>query len=67
MDFLMDSDQIATNNRTLGVQNDTRAHSSSNSNANISIAIGKGTIIVKSGVIRGQAACISKNSDDTYG
>ena len=58
---------MATNNRTLGVQNDAYTYSSSNSNISILIAIGRGGIVVKSGVIRGQAAYISKNSDDAYG
>ena len=58
---------MATNNGTLGVQNDTHAHSSSNSNISISIAISKGNIIIKSGVISKQAAYISKNSDDARG
>ena len=58
---------MATNNRTLGVQNDTHTYSSSNSNINILIAINKSNIIVKSGVINKQAAYINKNSDDAYG
>ena len=58
---------MATNNGTLGVQNDAYTHSSSNSNISISIAISRGSIIVKSGVINRQAAYISKNSDDTRG
>ena len=58
---------MATNNGTLGVQNDTYMHSSSNSNISILITIGRGNIIVKSGVIRGRAAYISKNSDNAYG
>ena len=58
---------MATNNGTLGVQNDTHAHSSSNSNTSILIAISKGNIIVKSGVVSKQAAYISKNSDDARG
>ena len=58
---------MATNNGTLGVQNDAHTHSSSNSNINISIAISKGSIAVKSGVINRQAAYISKNSGDAYG
>ena len=58
---------MATNNGTLGVQNDTYTYSSSNSNINVLIAIGRGNIIVKSGVIKKQAAYISKNSDDAYG
>ena len=58
---------MATNNGTLGVQNDTYAYSSSNSNISILITISKGSIIVKSGVISRQAAYISKNSDDAYG
>ena len=63
MNFL----KMATNNGTLGVQNDTYAYSSSNSNISILIIISKGSIIVKSGVIRKQAAYISKNNDDVYG
>ena len=58
---------MATNNRTLRVQNDTYAHSSSNSNASISIAINKGSITVKSGIVSRQAAHISKNSGDACG
>ena len=58
---------MATNNGTLGVQNDTHAYSSSNSNANILIAISRGGIVVKSGVISRQAAYIGKNSDDARG
>ena len=42
---------MATNNGTLGVQNDTYTYSSSNSNISILIAINRGGIIVKSGVI----------------
>ena len=57
---------MATNNGTLGVQNNTHAYSSSNSNTSVSITIGKNSIIVKSGVIKGQAAYIGKNSDDAY-
>ena len=51
---------MATNNGTLGVQNDTHTYSSSKSNINISIAISKGSITVKSGVISRQAAHIAK-------
>ena len=58
---------MATNNGTLGVQNDTYAHSSSNSNTSISIATSGGSIVVKSGVVSRQAAYINKNSDDAYG
>ena len=58
---------MATNNGTLGVQNDTHTYSSSNSNISILITINKGNIIVKNGVINRQAAYISKNSDDAYG
>ena len=58
---------MATNNGTLGVQNDAYAYSSSNSNISISIAISKGSIVVKSGVISRQAAYIGKNSDDARG
>ena len=57
---------MATNNRTLGVQNNTHTYSSSNSNTSVLITIGKGNIIIKSGVIKGQAAYIGKNSDDIY-
>ena len=60
-------DRIATNNGTLGVQNDTYTHSSSNSNASISIATNRGGIIVESGVINRQAAYIGKNSNDARG
>ena len=42
---------MATNNGTLGVQNDAHTYSSSNNNINILITINKGGIIVKSGVI----------------
>ena len=59
--------EIATNNGTLRVQNDTYTYSSSNSNKSILIATNKGNIVVKSGVISRQAAYISKNSDDAYG
>ena len=58
---------MATNNGTLGVQNDAHTHSSSNSNASISIATSGGNIIIKSGVISKQAAYINKNSDDACG
>ena len=58
---------MATNNRTLGVQNDTHAYSSNNSNANISITISRGGIVVKSGVVSRQAAHIGKDSDNAYG
>ena len=58
---------MATNNGTLGVQNDAYTYSSSNSNINISIAINRGSIVVKSGVVSKQAAYISKNSDNAYG
>ena len=58
---------MATNNRTLGVQNDAYAYSSSNSNTNILIAISKGNIVIKSGVVSKQTAYIGKNSDDAYG
>ena len=58
---------MATNNRTLGVQNDAYTHSSSNNNANISIATSRGNIVVKSGVVSRQAAYIGKNSDDARG
>ena len=58
---------MATNNGTLGVQNDTHAHSSSNSDASILIAISGGSIVVKSGVVSRQAAYISKNSNDARG
>ena len=58
---------MATNNGTLGVQNDTHTYSSSNSNISILIAISKGNIIIKSGVISKQAAYISRNNDNAYG
>ena len=58
---------MATNNGTLGVQNDTYAYSSSNSNISISIAISRGGIIVESGVVSRQAAHIGKNSDNARG
>ena len=58
---------MATNNGTLGVQNDAHTYSSSNSNTSISITISKGGIIVKSEVISRQAAYIGKNSDNAYG
>ena len=58
---------MATNDGTLGVQNDAHAHSSSNSDTSISIATGGGGVVVKSGVVRGRAAHINKNSDDAYG
>ena len=58
---------MATNNGTLGVQNDAHTHSSSNSDTSISIAISGGNIVVKSGVINRQAAYISKNSDNARG
>ena len=58
---------MATNNGTLGVQNDTYTHSSSNSNISILITINKGNIMVKNGVVSKQAAYISRNSDNAYG
>ena len=58
---------MATNNGTLGVQNDTYTYSSSNSNTNISITISRSNIMVKSGVISRQAAYIGKNSDNARG
>ena len=58
---------MATNNGTLGVQNDAYAYSSSNSNTNILITINRGNIMVKSGVVSRQAAYIGKNSDNAYG
>ena len=58
---------MATNNGTLGVQNDAHTYSSNNSNTNILITISRNNIVVKSGVISRQAAYISKNSDDAYG
>ena len=58
---------MATNNGTLGVQNDTHTYSSNNNNTSISIAISRGGIVVKSGVISKQAAYIGKNSDDARG
>ena len=58
---------MATNNGTLGVQNDTYTYSSSNSNISILIAISGGGIVVKSGVVSRQAAYIGKNSDDARG
>ena len=59
--------EMATNDGTLGVQNDTHAHSSSNSNISILITTGKGNIVIKSGVIRKRAAYINKNSDNACG
>ena len=58
---------MATNNRTLGVQNDAYAHSSSNSDTSISIATSRGGIVIKSRVVSKQAAHIGKNSDDARG
>ena len=58
---------MATNNGTLGVQNDAHAYSSSNSNISISIATSGGGIVVKSGVVSRQAAYIDKDSDDACG
>ena len=58
---------MATNNGTLGVQNDAHTYSSSNSNISILIATSGSSIVVKSGVISRQAAYISKDSDDAYG
>ena len=58
---------MATNNGTHGVQNDTYAYSSNNSNISIPIATRGDSIIVKKEVIKGQAAYINKNSDDTCG
>ena len=58
---------MATNNGTLGVQNDAHAHSSSNSDVSILITTSRGGIVVKSGVVSKQAAYISKNSDDARG
>ena len=59
--------EIATNNGTLGVQNDTHTHSSNNSNISISITTSRGGIVVKSGVVSRQAAYIGKDSDDACG
>ena len=58
---------MATNNRTLGVQNDAYTYSSSNSDISILIAINRNSIVVKSGVVSKQAAHIGKNSDDARG
>ena len=58
---------MATNNGTLGVQNDTHTYSSSNSDISILIAASRGGIMVKSGVVSRQAAYIGKNSDNAYG
>ena len=58
---------MATNNGTLGVQNDAHAYSSSNSDTSISITTSGGGMVVKSGVISRQAAHIGKNSDDVRG
>ena len=58
---------MATNNGTLGVQNDTYTHSSSNSDTSILITTSRGSIVVKSGVVSRQAAYIGKNSDDACG
>ena len=57
---------MATNNRTLGVQNDKYTYSSSNSNINVLITINKNSIIIKNGVIKKQAAYINKNNDNVY-
>ena len=58
---------MATNNGTLGVQNDAYMYSSSNNNISVLIIIGKNNKIIKNGVIKKQAAYINKNSDDVYG
>ena len=58
---------MATNNGTHGVQNDTHAHSLNNSNTSIPIATRGGSVVIEKEVIKGQAAYINKNSDDTYG
>ena len=58
---------MATNNGTLGVQNNAYTYSSNNNNTSILITISRGSIIVKSGIINKQAAYIGKNSDDAYG
>ena len=58
---------MATNNGTLGVQNDAYTYSSSNSNISVLITISKGSIIVKSGVINRRAAHVSKNSNNACG
>ena len=58
---------MATNNGTLGVQNDAYTYSSSNSDTSISITISRNNIVIKSEVISRQAAYIGKNSDDTRG
>ena len=60
-------EKMATNNGTHGVQNDTYAYSSNNSNISTLIATRGGSVVVKKEVIKGQAAYINKNSDDTYG
>ena len=59
--------EMATNNGTHGVQNDTYAYSLNNSNISTPIATKKGSIVVKKEVIKGQAAYINKNSDDVCG
>ena len=58
---------MATNNGTLGVQNDTHTYSSNNSNISILTTINRSGIVVESGVISKQAAYINKNSDNAYG
>ena len=58
---------MATKNGTYGVQNDTYTHSLNNSNISIPITTKRGNIVVKKEVIKGQAAYINKNNNDTYG
>ena len=58
---------MATNNGTHGVQNDTYAYSSNNNNISILIATKGGSIVIKKEVIKGQAAYINKNSNDSCG
>ena len=59
--------EIATNNRTHRVQNDTHTYSSNNSNISAPIATKGGSVVVEKEVVKGQAAYINKNSDDAYG
>ena len=63
----LNSIEMATNNGTYRVQNDTYTHSSNNSNISAPIATRGGSIMVEKEVIKGQAAYINKNNDDAYG
>ena len=59
--------EIATNNRTYRVQNDTYTYNLNNNNISILIATRGGNIIIKKEIIKGQAAYINKNNNNVYG